>query len=65
MLLIFPQKQTTVGMSTMFMHLDENIYPNPAKFDPERWIRATEQGINLTKYLTVFSKGTRICLGMK
>uniref|UniRef100_A0A093VAB6 Trichodiene oxygenase n=1 Tax=Talaromyces marneffei PM1 TaxID=1077442 RepID=A0A093VAB6_TALMA len=54
----------TVSMSTMFMHLDENIYPNPTKYDPERWIRATKQGINLTKYLTAFSKGTRMCLGM-
>lgn len=52
-------------MSTMFMHLDETIYPNPTKFDPERWIRATEQGINLNKYLTTFSKGSRMCLGMK
>jgi cytochrome P450 len=52
-------------MSTMFMHLDETIYPNPTKFDPERWIRATEQGVTLNKYLTTFSKGSRMCLGMK
>ncbi|GAM37558.1 benzoate 4-monooxygenase cytochrome P450 [Talaromyces pinophilus] len=55
---------TAVSMSTMFMHLDETIYPNPTKFDPERWIRATEQGVNLNKYLTTFSKGSRMCLGM-
>lgn len=47
------------------MHLDKTIYPNPTKFDPERWIRATEQGVNLNKYLTTFSKGSRMCLGMK
>ncbi|KAF3402712.1 Trichodiene oxygenase [Talaromyces pinophilus] len=55
---------TAVSMSTMFMHLDKTIYPNPTKFDPERWIRATEQGVNLNKYLTTFSKGSRMCLGM-
>lgn len=55
---------TPVSMSYYFIHYDPNIYPEPHKFDPDRWIRAQEQGQRLDKYLVPFSKGSRNCLGL-
>lgn len=52
---------TPVGMTVLLMHTDENIYPNPMCFDPERWLddRKTSE-----KTFGPFSRGTRNCLGM-
>ncbi|OAL69761.1 hypothetical protein A7D00_5800 [Trichophyton violaceum] len=55
---------TPVSMISYFIHLDPKIFPDPQKFDPERWIRATEKGERLSKYNVSFTKGNRICLGM-
>ncbi|KAL3465633.1 cytochrome P450 [Aspergillus heterothallicus] len=47
-----------------FVHMNPEIFPNPTKFDPDRWIVAAERGIHLPKYLTNFAKGSRNCLGI-
>ncbi|MCJ1349017.1 hypothetical protein MMC31_007252 [Peltigera leucophlebia] len=53
-----------VSMSHYFVLMDPEIFPDPESFKPERWIRATEQGHNLTRFLVSFSKGSRNCLGI-
>lgn len=45
--------------------MDPSIFPDPHTFDPERWTRAAAKGERLDRYLVNFSKGSRICLGMK
>ena len=40
--------------------MDPAIFPDPERFDPERWL----QEKRLDKYLTNFSKGTRGCVGI-
>jgi len=55
---------TPVGMTTLLMHTDERLYPDPMCFNPDRWVdpkarRAAE------KTFAPFSRGTRICLGMQ
>ena len=52
-------------MTQYFVHMNQDIFPNPTKFDPERWITAAEQNQNLTKYLVPFHRGTRNCIGLK
>ncbi|KAF7597008.1 hypothetical protein BBP40_011374 [Aspergillus hancockii] len=47
-----------------FVHHDPSIFPNPSRFDPERWIRATDEGVNLRKHMVSFNRGSRQCLGM-
>jgi cytochrome P450 len=47
------------------MHTNPSIFPEPFKYDPERWIRAAEQEVPLGGYLVNFNKGTRGCLGIK
>jgi cytochrome P450 len=54
---------TRVGMTMLLMHLDENLYPDPKKFDPERWMDM-ESRKEAVKTYAPFSRGTRICLGM-
>ncbi|EGD95987.1 hypothetical protein TESG_03448 [Trichophyton tonsurans CBS 112818] len=53
---------TPVGMTTILMHTDENLYPDPMCFNPDRWIDSTAKRSTTT--FAPFSRGTRICLGM-
>lgn len=53
---------TPVGMTSIFLHENPTIFPNPREFRPERWIN--QEGARLEKYLVPFSRGTRACIGM-
>ncbi|KAJ5155604.1 cytochrome P450 [Penicillium capsulatum] len=53
---------TPVSTSNYFVHRNPKIFPDPCKFDPERWIRAAEEGVPLQKYLVAFTKGSRMCV---
>ena len=55
---------TPVGMSSVYMHMNKEIFPDPEKFDPERWLEKSKRN-RLDKYLVPFSKGSRQCLGIK
>ena len=51
---------TTVFMTSLLMHENEDIFPDPRVFRPERW-----QGDGgLQRYLTPFTRGSRACLGI-
>lgn len=53
---------TPVGMTVFLMHTDEALYPEPTRFDPERWMGANRR--TSEKTFAPFSRGTRTCLGM-
>ena len=55
---------TPVGMTNFLIFRNEDIFPNPRQFVPERWIDPTERR-RLEKYFQPFSRGTRNCLGLK
>ncbi|KAJ6139929.1 hypothetical protein N7471_006415 [Penicillium samsonianum] len=55
---------TPVSQSNYFVHMDPTLFPEPERFDPERWIRAAEKGEYLSRYIVSFTKGSRQCLGM-
>ncbi|KAJ3494206.1 hypothetical protein NLG97_g4228 [Lecanicillium saksenae] len=55
---------TPVSMSSYFVHMDRIIFPEPESFNPDRWIEATAQGKNLTKFIVSFGRGSRACVGM-
>jgi len=46
--------------STYLLHTNPEIFPDPFKFEPQRWI----DNPKLTKYLFAFGRGPRSCLGM-
>jgi cytochrome P450 len=54
---------TPVGMTSILMHDNPELFPNPQVFDPDRWLKNDAER-RLGKYLVNFSKGTRSCLGM-
>ncbi|KAI1392440.1 trichodiene oxygenase [Hypoxylon trugodes] len=55
--------RTPVGMTTLLMHTDEKLYPNPMHFNPDRWMDPATREVADNKFAP-FSRGTRICLGM-
>ncbi|KAL8738593.1 MAG: hypothetical protein Q9181_000644 [Wetmoreana brouardii] len=56
-------KGTPIGMTHRFIHHNAEIFPDPFKFDPERWLQG-EKSKQLEKYLVTFSKGSRQCLAI-
>ncbi|KAL8807560.1 MAG: hypothetical protein Q9200_004625, partial [Gallowayella weberi] len=53
---------TPVGMTSVLMHNNTALFPEPQTFDPERWLQA--DSARLRKYIVAFSRGSRQCLGM-
>lgn len=55
-----------VGMTSVLIHENEEIFPEPEVFRPERWLNEKgERHNSLTPYLLSFSKGSRQCIGIK
>lgn len=50
---------TPMSMTSTIIHYNPEYFPNPEKFEPERWL----ENPRLDKYLLAFSRGTRNCLG--
>jgi hypothetical protein len=55
---------TPVGMTTILMHGDEKLYPEPKSFVPDRWLDLDARK-KADKTYAPFSRGTRSCLGMQ
>ncbi|KAI4603817.1 hypothetical protein KJ359_003637 [Pestalotiopsis sp. 9143b] len=57
-------KGTPIGMSSMINHFNEDLFPDPNEFKPERWLLPDGQpNLKLQKFLLSFGKGSRACLG--
>jgi cytochrome P450 len=54
---------TVVSMSSWILHQDEDYFPNPTTFDPDRWSEPHEAQ-RLEKAFVPFGKGSRACVGM-
>jgi cytochrome P450 len=47
-------------------HCDEELFPEPEQYEPERWIDAQgKPNYSMEKYIMSFSKGSRQCIGMQ
>jgi cytochrome P450 len=58
----FPQM--TVSMDNWTMHRSLKAFPDPDRFDPSRWLDPDTEAVRLReRYLTAFSKGSRMCIG--
>ncbi|OTA95914.1 hypothetical protein M434DRAFT_40430, partial [Hypoxylon sp. CO27-5] len=57
-------KGTTISTTTQDIHNDASVFPQPKKFQPERWMDPEERK-RLNRYLQPWGRGTRLCLGME
>ncbi|KAL4872418.1 hypothetical protein BDV12DRAFT_183083 [Aspergillus spectabilis] len=57
---------TPVGMTSIFMHDNPVVFPEPREFRPERWLELDPEarGKVMGRHFVPFSKGSRMCLGM-
>jgi cytochrome P450 len=55
---------TIVGMSSWMMHRDPDVFHDPMKFDPGRWLKSSEEFRRLDRNMVPFGRGTRQCVGM-
>jgi cytochrome P450 len=51
-------------MTSVFMHHNEEIFPDSYNFIPERWMDLEERK-RLETYMVAFTKGSRQCIGLK
>ena len=54
---------TIVSAQPYVLHRQENIFPDPEKFNPDRWLMDKESLRPLLKSLLTFSTGPRGCIG--
>ncbi len=50
-------------MGVTFVHYNPDIFAEPFKFQPQRWIGPDVRGLD--NFLLSFGKGPRSCLGVK
>ena len=55
-------KGSQIFISTYVMHRNPRFFPDPERFDPDRWTPEFEKGLPRAAYIP-FSMGPRICLG--
>ena len=53
---------TPVSMTTLCVHTDEDIFPDPWTFNPDRWLGP--EGLARRKFQMAFNKGGRNCIGI-
>uniref|UniRef100_T1K5K9 Cytochrome P450 n=1 Tax=Tetranychus urticae TaxID=32264 RepID=T1K5K9_TETUR len=57
-------KGSMVNVSSLATHYDPNVYPNPTKYDPDRWSPENASKIPKTAWIP-FGYGPRICIGYR
>ena len=57
---------TIVGCQAYSLHRKEDVFPDPDKFDPDRWLTEDPAKLSAMKaHFWPFSSGGRMCLGHK
>lgn len=57
--------QTHITSGQYLQNTDEGTFPDPFRFDPERWLCDPEMYKLRDKQMTSFSRGSRSCIGIK
>ncbi|KAM3507767.1 hypothetical protein MY10362_001569 [Beauveria mimosiformis] len=60
----FLPRGTYISISLNDVHMDAAIFPEPEKFNPDRWLNQADYK-RLVKHLQPWGRGSRICLGLE
>ncbi|KAK5649518.1 hypothetical protein RI129_000547 [Pyrocoelia pectoralis] len=61
---LYLEKGTVIWIPTCALHHDEQYFPNPKRFDPERFSESNKQNIRPGAYIP-FGLGPRRCIGSR
>ncbi|KAJ5785306.1 benzoate 4-monooxygenase cytochrome P450 [Penicillium pulvis] len=56
--------RTVVSMSPYTLHRNEEVFPDPLMFKPERWLGECGDLTEMKKWFWAFSSGGRMCIGL-
>ncbi|KAK5130696.1 hypothetical protein LTR08_001726 [Meristemomyces frigidus] len=56
--------RTWMSTVTLCTHTNESLYPDPWRFDPERWLGASEEVDRRKRHMHSLGKGHRKCIGI-
>lgn len=54
--------QTTISMSEMLLNWDPSVFPDPTRFEPERWLGGDAVTERAKKLFVGFGVGNRTCV---
>lgn len=57
--------RTTVTMSPYALHRNPDVFEDPFRFNPERWLSSSEGITDCKKWFWAFSSGGKMCIGMQ
>lgn len=57
--------RTVVSMSPYILHRNPEVFPDPSKFNPGRWLDKLQDQSEMKKLFWAFSSGGRMCIGVQ
>ncbi|KAI5358566.1 Putative cytochrome P450 [Septoria linicola] len=51
-------------MSPYSLHRNADVFPEPLRFDPDRWLGPAEEVAVMNRWFWAFSSGGRMCIGL-
>lgn len=57
--------RTIVNMSPYSLHRNADVFPDPLKFNPDRWLGPADQVAVMNRWFWAFSSGGRMCIGLQ
>ncbi|KAK9236361.1 cytochrome P450 [Lipomyces kononenkoae] len=62
---VFIPGGAVISMQPWTLHRDPSVFPDPDKFDPERWIDSDSETLHkMNRSFMTFGAGIRMCVGM-